>query len=359
MTHPHLICSSFGVLVLTLLFSTYSMREVDPRLNEPIHQRPSFLQLCSAVLFDKQPAHIEYPPPANAERTEHDEEVVEDIHSSTVTFWMETIMGVESDVAKKEQTWAYQKGIIRAEVDEVVNEGEDSVEERIEKERSKERQRAESTYQRMKGAINPVAAALGPAQQLLAAIVPKVRQAKNALLWSDRILTFWSVVIVAAVTLLLALIPWRFLIFWSARVFGVLVFGPHMHFLGRRIDKRRADERERAREYSGATEARRATMLYAFREELMKAAKVRIDKAQKKQEQHPERTKKRLAFLQDTRRSHFNLVNGNTRGNANIKYIAAADANKSKVAPLATGAVVGMPVPSGMARKRVGAVEML
>jgi hypothetical protein len=355
-SHPNFLPASFGILALTLLLSTYRLSEVDPRLNQPIHRRPTFFQLASALLLDKKPAQIECQPTTHPHSEQPGSGAAGEgsVTVSAEDYWTEMLLGASSE---KEHAWTSEKEAVRAEVEQFVNDGEDSVEDQIERQRAAERQQAGSTYKRMKGALNPVERALTPVQRALAAIVPKVRQAKNALLWSDRILTFWIVVAVGAVTLLLAIIPWGFVIFWSARILGVLLMGPHMYFVGYYIDKSRAEEQAKAAEFSGASEARRVAMLDAYKEELMKDAKVRVEKAQKKQDEDPVRNKQRLAYLRAKSRDRYYFVNGNTRGNANIKYIAAADSSRSKVTPLTADDEAA--ARSSTARRGSGAAEMV
>lgn len=350
---PHFFPPSVGVLTLLMLFSTYGLHEEDDRLNQSIHQRPSFLQLCTALVLDKKPAPIKYSPPPAADRREAGRGL-ENIHTLTVAHWMEKILGGDSDVAK-EQTWEYQQGVVRAEVATFIVEGGYSVEEGIAKEQQSSELQKEGGAMRI--VFNPMATALGPVQRKLAILVPMVRQMKNALLWKDRILTFWITTAVVMVTFILALIPWGIVIFWSARILGVVASGPHMHFVGRHVDKERAGELEKAREYKDATEDRRDAMLQELRETLMKDARVQVEKAQLTHDIHSERAQRRTAFLKKP--SIFNFVNRNTPANAHIKYIAAAELQRSKVGPLAATAAASSDTASPSAERGGSATDMV
>ena len=104
-------------------------------------------------------------------------------------------------------------------VAEFIDEGDDSPEERIAKRRAKEREKeSHSTWVRLNQTFNPVAKFLTPVQAGLAELVPKVRQVRYALMWNDRILTFWLAAALAVLTLILALIPWGLLLHWTARL---------------------------------------------------------------------------------------------------------------------------------------------
>ena len=105
--------------------------------------------------------------------------------------------------------------IIEREVEEFIDEGDDTPEEKIIKQRKQER----SCKPTLIGSIfNPIALALHPVQQGLAPWVPVVRQAVNFFLWKDRVLTFLGVAACCALILLLSCIPWAITIYWAARL---------------------------------------------------------------------------------------------------------------------------------------------
>ena len=88
-------------------------------------------------------------------------------------------------------------------------------------------------------------------------------------------------------------------------------------------------------------------MLDQYRNELMMEAVSTIAERQKEEQlSHSECSLKRNAYLSKQR---FNFVNSNTRGNAHVKYVAAADAQRSSVKPLNADTTAGTHTASGSA----------
>ena len=84
---------------------------------------------------------------------------------------------------------------------------------------------------------------------------------RYAIFWNDRILTLWLAVGLVGLTLVLALIPWAFVLLWSSRLVGVGLLGPHMHLVGKRVDRARREAREEAIEYREASPARQVELI--------------------------------------------------------------------------------------------------
>jgi len=231
---------------------------------------------------------------------------------------------------------AWQVKRIEARVSSYIDEGDDSLEELIGKKHAavEEAKARRVAVQRVVAALNPYARVLGPVQRLLASLVPRVRQVRYALLWNDRILTLWLAVALGALTLVLALIPWAFVLLWSSRLVGLALLGPHMVLVGRGVDRARRGAREEAREYRQASPARQVELLLAYEEKLMAEARVQVSRAREEQLGRSERDQMRLQYLHGQR--HL-FMNSNTLGNANIKYIAAADITRSKAHPVPSG----------------------
>lgn len=102
-------------------------------------------------------------------------------------------------------------------------------------------------------AINPVAWVLGPVQNYAGDLLVLTRAVQRLVTWQDSATTSFLYVVLATLTLLMALTPWAvvlpFVITWSARLFGFALLGPHMLYVGRRVD---AIEAEHARELERA-----------------------------------------------------------------------------------------------------------
>ena len=105
-----------------------------------------------------------------------------------------------------------------------------------------------------------------------------------------------------------------------------------MHFIGKYIDRTRAEARDTELQYREASSAGKQKLLDAYREELMKEARVQVKKAQDAMAKASDREKERFAYLSKMK---YVFLNGNTHGNANIKYIAVADELRSTARPLA------------------------
>jgi len=219
-------------------------------------------------------------------------------------------------------------------MEEYIDEGDDSPQEKLEKQRAKEKaaEAKGGVFSRVSGLLNPVAAALGPVQSILAGIVPQVRKVRYLLFWSDRILTLWLVIALLAVSVVLALIPWGFVIHWIMRLLGLVVLGPHMHFVGKKIDEHRLEMREREMEYRAADKKRKAFIIETYREaEKAKADEV-IKKAKEEMEKASEVEKQRMHYMTD--HAQYVFLNGNNPGNANVKFVAAADLTRSSATAL-------------------------
>ena len=72
-------------------------------------------------------------------------------------------------------------------------------------------------------------------------------------------------------TLILAILPWGMILYYCSRCIGFCILGPHMHFVGRKIDANRRKARKEVQEYKEADDAGKDAILEAYREELMKA----------------------------------------------------------------------------------------
>ena len=90
-------------------------------------------------------------------------------------------------------------------------------------------------------------------------------------------------------------------------------------------------KKKEVQEYKEADDAGKDAILEAYREELMKAAHQTVRKAQVKIAGKSTRELERLKFLETQK---YNFVNGNTRANARIKFVAIADPSRSSAGPL-------------------------
>jgi len=257
--------------------------------------------------------------------------VVSSVVDTAVAFWHERILGKDPEDREypREETFAHERQLVEAEVASFIDDGEETAEEKLHKRVAKESSaRKHSLMGKMRFALNPLAMFLGPVQHHLAIYTPLVRRVRYAIMWNDRIFSFWLVIAVFLVTLIFTIIPWAWVIYWGCRVGSLLLFGPHMHLLGRKIDDQREELREASRRYRDAGKAEKDVMVDEYREALMKDARLRIQKAEEAQDAKSERERAKHAYLHSQK---YIVLNRNTRGNANIKFIASADPSRSSV----------------------------
>ena len=127
------------------------------------------------------------------------------------------------------------------------------------------------------------------------------------------------------------LVPWGFVLHYGARLAAAALFGPHMLFVGRHVDRERQRAKAELRAYIDADEDGRRGILAAYKATLMEAARDRVAKAQLKLSSRSRAELERVNFLE---RQRFVFINKNSPGNGTIKYAAAADPARSSARPL-------------------------
>ena len=118
--------------------------------------------------------------------------------------------------------------MIKKQVEEFIDEGDDTPEEQLIKKRKKER--IASAKPSLLGSIfNPIKLALHPVQLAVAPWVPTIRGLFNLIMWKDRILTFCFFISIFLTTILLACVPWGFIIYWTSRLVRHMPFQSLWH----------------------------------------------------------------------------------------------------------------------------------
>lgn len=184
---------------------------------------------------------------------------------------------------------------------------------------------------RLADRVNPVAVALGPVQVILAQAVVPLRKIRYLFFWQDRFLTTWLCLGLIVFFFISLLMPWSFLVYYGARIAGAALLGPQMHLLGTSIDAGRTGWLAEVRRYHEATASVKEELIGKYRSTLMEEAKAKVHAAKIKQ---ASRSKIELERAQYLEHQQFNFLNGNTRGNANCKFIATADPSCSSAWPL-------------------------
>ena len=382
-SRPSYIPASWGLIAIAFLHRTYVQQSDDPRLDLPIHARPTFLQLFKALIFDTPPTPIKAvaqsyttadgkvvaaapgsspaaavlgalgatfthsPPPSEAfgdgfvggllywffgSSGTAAASIAGDIKLTAEKYWHHKILGESEEDEEASKELASERQKIDEEVEKYIDEGDDSIEDKIVKKREKSRAKNDDGFiGKIARHVNPIAVALGPVQKNLAMTMMPLRMVRYTLFWQDRIFTLWLYIALLVLTLILAILPWGMILYYCSRCIGFCILGPHMHFVGRKIDANRRQARKEVQEYKEADDAGKDAILEAYREELMKAAHQTVRKAQVKIAGKSTRELERLKFLETQK---YNFVNGNTRANARIKFVAIADPSRSSAGPL-------------------------
>lgn len=151
----------------------------------------------------------------------------------------------------------------------------------------KDESKSQKTRQAPAFTLNPVrrvlSRLLGPAQNVLGEICVWTRILARVRQWHDRVLVMWlhlALLLAAAVSIaigyLLWRIPWSLVFEWAFRLAGAALFGPHMHWIGKRVERATKERVEKEEEFDSASDARREEMLADEKDKLEAAARERI-----------------------------------------------------------------------------------
>lgn len=144
-------------------------------------------------------------------------------------------------------------------------------------------------------------------------------------------MTMWLYIGLVGLAVAFALVPWHFVMRYGSRVVLFALLGPHMHYVGKMVDRAREDQKSEVRRYREADEAGKRAQLEAYRDHLMKEGMERVKKAQLVLAKRSKQERERLAYLETQK---YNFINANTPTNANVKYVATADPSRSSAVPL-------------------------
>ena len=188
----------------------YHLLNDDLRIEHPIHRRPSLTQLLAALLFNTRPPPLPGWPAAASSSTADSQtrpsetfedkdassrsttlhqvgeqpwtihgayEIIElvsrDVRESAERYWHEIIFGFDDDGDASEEL-RKERAKVEAQVAEFIDDGNDSVEEKIVKRQAMVTVQEKSHVNvvgHIAAAINPLAAFLGPVQKVLAKVV--------------------------------------------------------------------------------------------------------------------------------------------------------------------------------------------
>ena len=172
---------------------------------------------------------------------------------------------------------------------------------------------------------NPLATYLAPVQYYLGEALIPLRSLRRLMNWHDRILTFWLCCMLFMATIILAIIPWASVIVVSFRLLGILLFGPHMYFVGRHYQQQVAEDERAEKEFQDLDEDGKVALLRKHRTRLAQEHKKRLDSMRSSLNRE----------LEDyLRANQYTMAIDNTRGSSRLKYRALADPHRSRAYPL-------------------------
>ena len=119
--------------------------------------------------------------------------------------------------------------------------------------------------------VHPLAPILGPVQRTLGKLLLQIRNVRRILSWEDPYITAHITIQLVCLLVLTLVIPWGFVAYWSARLAALAAFGPHMHFVGKRLDAAAAEAADKERRYQQGNGATRAAMKAEVRAEMEQA----------------------------------------------------------------------------------------
>ena len=367
--NPHRLPAASCLVFLVFLVFTHSLpaASVDPtdaRLDSEVHARSSFFSIVGA-LAGRMPKPLDVKPEALDEdvsglpqglKKQNNKgfwtaraakaHIGSNLVASTEKYYCEQILGDDNLGEGQESMSASAVELTTAkvktqkEVDEFIDSGDDTVEEKIAKKRQRERMHEGQTFMgKMADRLNPVAVALGPMQIILAQVVVPLRAVRYLLFWQDRQLTAWLCLVLMALALVNMIVPWGLLLFYGARIVGAVLFGPHMHFVGRNVDAARRSWLSEVTKYHEADKEGREVIITLYKAKLMEEAKATVQKARVVQAGRSKIELERVAFLEH---QPFNFLNGNMPSNANCKFVATADPSRSSAQPLVVAPVAAV-----------------
>lgn len=177
-----------------------------------------------------------------------------------------------------------------------------------------------------------VAPWLGPVQEFLwvYAIRP-LRGAIHLHAWDDPFFTTFVYVCLCGLAIVLALVPWGFVLYWGLRLLFLALFGPHMHLVGRRLRAKAEAARKADVEWAVLGAAEKERRLEEHRHQLIRAeldtrlaAVAALSAAQR------QRTFDRASTIQGCRL----LTVPSERRECRIKASIPADPERSSARPL-------------------------
>ena len=126
-----------------------------------------------------------------------------------------------------------------------------------------------------------------------------------------------------ALSLALALVPWTLVL----RLAGLAVLGPHMHFVGKKLQARADEAADLEKRWAAADREARREMEAEAKAKIYAKEKAKLEKLQTKLRQRSRKSIERDALLAAAK---YNLIVPADRAASNVKYHATALRDRSK-----------------------------
>ena len=150
--------------------------------------------------------------------------------------------------------------------------------------------------------------------------------------WDDRLVTTCAVYHLALLAVLLALVPWALVLPVAFRALGLAAFGPHMYWVGKRLERQVRKEALWEQEYRRADKAGKKVILQRHRRRLTEEYQARLDR------EWVERSVGRDRALHHFLKEHKHVgVVEERRDSARFKYRPLPDPHRSRAYPLTQG----------------------
>ena len=179
--------------------------------------------------------------------------------------------------------------------------------------------------------LNPLAPVLGPVQRILGKVLVHLRTVRRVLAWEDRFVTSLVYCQLFLLTIVLLIIPWAFVLHWGARLFGFLLFVPHMHLVGRLVARKAAQTAEIELRYQQGDSTVRKAMLAEVRDEMEKEVQAIIALRLKHMKNRTEQQVKADDYI-DANDSNFAIFP--TRTSGRFRYRSTPILTRSRATPL-------------------------
>ena len=162
----------------------------------------------------------------------------------------------------------------------------------------RDRQAMTPRDQQTKFTLNPLAPLLRPVQMQMGELLITIRTVRRLLAWTDRFLTMQLCFALLLLSLTLSgvgyliwLVPWADFFQLVVHLLGLAAFGPHMYWVGLRVQAQREEERRWDIEFARMPVSERSRLLQIEKERLLKEAQEAMEKEVADEEQMSQREK--------------------------------------------------------------------